>query len=275
MNIILFLNKDLEANLAYNLLKEDLQQHRLKIYYSASVGKREAKPQELQQIECFEKEFFYGKIVETLKQKEIPTNFEFLNEDFSTCELSACTQLNSPDLIEEVKSFDPDLFISIRFGKIFKEKIIGIPRKGIINLHSALLPDYKGIMGTLHNLNEKQSEYGCSLHYIDSSKIDAGDIIALAKRPIEPGRSLLWHIVKLYPEGCKLISDALGKLTHTDRLAARKQDPSEGNYFSIPREEDFQQLAARGIAAFSPTDYRELIAEYLSPKLARELDIGE
>ena len=38
MNIILFLNKDFEANLAYNLLKEELLKHNVKIYYSESVG---------------------------------------------------------------------------------------------------------------------------------------------------------------------------------------------------------------------------------------------
>ncbi len=273
MNILLFINKDFEANLAYNYLKEELRKHKVKIYYSEAVGKKKAKPKELLQIEFFEKEFIYNDLIATIKEHDISTDFEFLNEDFTSFELSKCTAVNTPEFIDEIKKIEPDLFISIRFGKIFKDEIIQLPKQGILNLHSAILPDYKGIMGTLHNLKDNKTEYGCTLHYIDSNTIDTGEIIAIAKRPIEKERSLLWHVVKLYPMGCDLILDSLQKLKTVHRLPSNKQNKSKGNYFSLPKLEDFQQLQHRGIEGFNTEDYKELLAEYISPELRDKLEI--
>ncbi len=267
MNIVLFVNKDFEANLAYNLLRKELLNHKVKIYYSESVGKKNSKPKELLQIEFFEKDFLYDNITHIIKQNNIKTEFEFFNDEFKSFEFSKCANVNAPEFIQEIKLFEPDLFISIRFGKIFKDEIIKIPKQGVLNLHSAVLPDYKGIMGTLHNLKDNKSEYGCTLHYIDDSTIDTGEIIAIAKRTVMKERSLLWHIVQLYPMGCDLILDSIQQLQKVDRLSSNRQDMSEGNYFSTPRVEDFQKLRQCGIKNFSSDDYTELLVTYISPAL--------
>jgi methionyl-tRNA formyltransferase len=57
-------------------------------------------------------------------------------------------QINSPEVINGLKELAPALIVSIRFGGILKEKVINIPTKGIINLHSGILPRYKGVMAT-------------------------------------------------------------------------------------------------------------------------------
>jgi methionyl-tRNA formyltransferase len=47
MKIVLFLNKDLQANIAYNLLKSELLKHNVRIYYSDTVGNSNNKPSDL------------------------------------------------------------------------------------------------------------------------------------------------------------------------------------------------------------------------------------
>lgn len=272
MNILLFVNKDLEANLAYNLIKKELLHHNVKMYYSASVGKEVSKPKELLEVEYYEKEFFFGTLIENLKRHDINTDFEFFNEDFSSFAIAHCANVNSPTFIEQVKAFEPDLFLSIRFGKIFKDEIIAVPKKGILNLHSAILPDYRGIMGTLHNLKDKnKTQYGCTLHYIDSAGIDTGQIIAITKRDIQKERSLLWHIVQLYPMGCKLILEAIQKLVTTQRLACTIQDANSGDYFSLPTATDFKLLNENKIESFNANDYKEILSKYISPDLSNLL----
>lgn len=273
MNIILFVNKDLEANLAYHLLKDELLQHNVRIYYSASVGKSSQKPQALQQIEYYEKNFFFGELQETVLAHKIPTNFEFFGDDFKTFPMIQCHKVNSPEFIEEVRSFEPDLFISIRFGKIFKDDIINVPKKGILNLHSAILPDYRGIMGTLHNLKDPKEQYGCTLHYIDSGTIDTGQIITIAKKEINKDRSLLWHIIQLYPMGCQLIIDSIQKLTSIDRLPSQSQDMNVGNYYSLPTEQDFKLLKENGIVSFKSSDYMEILSKYISSDLLNHISL--
>jgi len=272
VRIILFVNRDFESNLAYYFLKEELEKHDVKIYYSESVGKKKLKPKDLLEIEFYEKEFFFGDIVATIKQHNIATDFEFFNEDFKSFELLPCANVNTAEFIEEVRQSEPDLFISIRFGRIFRDEMIGIPKKGIINLHSAILPDYRGIMGTLHNLKDSRSDYGCTLHYIDSGTIDTGQIIKIAKTSIHKNRSLLWHIIMLYPLGCEMILECIQKLQVVNRLPSIEQDMAEGNYFSIPNHEDFIALTNCSIASFNWNDYIEIVAESISPHLMHKLE---
>lgn len=275
MNIILFVNKDLEANLAYNLLKKELLNHNVRIYYSESVGKQSAKPKDLLQIEYYEKDFIYKELIQIIKQNKIETSFEFFSEEFDSFEMSKCTNVNNLPFIDEVAAFEPDLFISIRFAKIFKEDIIKIPKKGILNLHSAILPNYRGIMGTLHNLKDDRKEYGCTLHYISSSGIDTGEIISIAKRAINKEKSLLWHIANLYPMGCELILDSIDKLKTLNQLPIKKQDMTQGNYFSVPTENDFNILKTNGFESFNLKDYVELLVDYISPEINDTFSIPE
>jgi len=271
MNIILFVNKDIEANLAYNLLKKELLHHNVNIFYSESVGGKKYKPKELRQIEYYEKDYFFGDLVRAIRTNDIHTNFEFFNEDFSSFKMSKCTNVNDSKFIDDIRQLEPDIFISLRFGKIFKDEIIDVPKQGILNLHSAILPDYKGIMGTLHNLKDQKAEYGCTLHYIDSSTIDTGQIISIAKRKVDKERSLFWHIIQLYPEGCDLILDSIDLLNTTTRLPAVQQDKTEGNYYSVPTDQDFQILHDINIRSFHFEDYKEIVSEYISDQLLTTL----
>jgi methionyl-tRNA formyltransferase len=270
MNIILFVNRDFEANLAYNLLKEELRRHQVRIYYSESVGSQRTKPEALQQLEYYEKTYFYETLPKSLEKQFAKVDFEFFDEDFSSFPLTKCTNVNAPEFIDAVKIFNPDLFISIRFGKIFKDEIIKVPAKGILNLHSAILPHYRGILGTLHNLREGKLEYGCTLHYISSSGIDTGEIVAIARRQVQKERSLLWHVVQLYPQGCQLILAAINELKSRDRLPVEFQDMNKGDYYSVPTDADFEDLKFAGFLPFIMEDYRELLFSYVLPPQTNE-----
>lgn len=262
MNIILFLNRDLEANLSYNLLKPTLSKHNYKIYYTDAVGNPDKKPSDLLDLERLEKSFFYNELLSFIQENTIETDFEFFDANFSTVPIQKAGNVNSAEFIDEVKSFEPDLFISIRFGKIFKDDIISIPKKGLINLHSAILPDYRGILGTLHCLKDDATETGITLHTIPNSGIDTGEIIDIAKISVDKQRSLLWHVVQLYPKGCELISKAIQDIEN-NTLQTSEQNHNEGNYFSVPTKEDFEVLKSVGFSVTSKKDYIEVIIEII------------
>lgn len=54
--------------------------------------------------------------------------------------------VNHPISLELINSYKPDLLISIAANEIFKKPLIGLAPKGCINLHTALLPKYRGLM---------------------------------------------------------------------------------------------------------------------------------
>ncbi|MBK8501288.1 MAG: formyl transferase [Saprospiraceae bacterium] len=268
MNIVLFLNRDLQSNLAYHLLKPHFVEHQVTIYLSESVGGNRKKPEELDLLESFERKHFYEELPGLIKKNGIQCEFEFFNEEFYSAPISVCYDVNAPSFLNEISDLNPDLFISIRFAKIFHDNIIAIPRKGVLNLHSGILPDYRGILGTLHALREGRDQVGCTLHYIGNSMIDTGDIIDIAYLPTTNGRSLFWHIVNLYPLGCELITRSLITLNKLDRLPTHEQYLSEGSYFSLPTSEHFNQLQSRGFEIFSLADYKDFLDRWVAPSIS-------
>ncbi len=268
MNIALFLNKDLHANLAYNLLRECLSAHQLRIYYSVGVGDPGRKPADLQQLERFEKQLFLAELPEILAKNQIETGFEFFVEEFSGAPMQVCHSVTDPVFLEELLQFEPDLFVSIRFGKIFKGEILGLPKKGILNLHSAILPDFKGILGTLHALRTGQNAVGCTLHYIPDNTIDTGEVIDIARLKVQPGRSLFWHVANLYPLGAAMIARAVKTLETADKLPYQRQDAQAGSYFSLPTEQDFAELKTMGFEVVNGADYLEVLQRWVSAELS-------
>ena len=85
---------------------------------------------------------------------------------------------------QRVRAFDADLLISIRFGQIFKAEAIAQPRTGIINLHSGLLPEYKGVMASFWSLLNEEPRLGTTLHWITDKKIDSGALISTRSQPV-------------------------------------------------------------------------------------------
>ena len=268
MKIVVFLNRDLEANIAYNLLKSELLNHSVRIYYSDTVGSSKNKPSVLVKLEYYEKGFVFNELTTFINENKIENSFEFFDDNFKSFPIEKCANVNSVEFINEMKKLNPDLFISIRFGKIFKDEIIQVPKKGLINLHSAVLPDYRGIMGTLHAIKEGNSEIGCTLHTIPNSGIDTGEIIEIAKQEINREKSLFWNIVQLYPIGTELVIKHLRILEQNSAVKTKKQNLEEGNYFSIPTKSDFENIENLGMEIISVEDYQEVLSNFIVKNLS-------
>lgn len=263
MKIVLFLNRDLQANIAYNLLKPELLKHTVRIYYSDAVGSLKNKPSALLKLEYYETGFLFEELPKLMNENKMEYVFEFFDDNFKSFTFEKCADVNSVGFINEMKGFSPDLFVSIRFGKIFKDKIIQVPKNGLINLHSAILPEFRGIMGTLHAINEQKQKIGCTLHTIHDSGIDTGGIIEIATLDLNPYKSLFWNTVQLYPLGIELIIKNLKLFEHNKFPKIQKQNIQEGRYFSVPSTSDFEQMQRLGFQIISVEDYIAVLTTFI------------
>lgn len=93
------------------------------------------------------------------------------------------TNINSKDFIDVVKAFECDLFVSMSFNQIFKEKLFNLPRFKTINCHAGKLPFYRGRNILNWALINDEKEFGITVHFIDAG-IDTGDIISQRCFPI-------------------------------------------------------------------------------------------
>src|SRR5262249_25713577 len=139
--------------------------------------------------------------------------------------------INHDHGLDYVGSFAPDLVLSIRFGQVFKQPLVDLPRLGILNLHSGTLPEYRGVLATFWAMLDG-ADIGCTLHYVTDGTIDTGPVAGTRKSAPDPQRSLLWNVASLYRGGVEMIGDAIQRLSRGEFLAASSQDPAKGRYFS-------------------------------------------
>ena len=93
-------------------------------------------------------------------------------------------KLKSPEFLAQLNEINADLFVVVAFRMLPKE-VWAMPRLGTINLHAALLPDYRGAAPINHAIINGETETGITTFYIDED-IDTGKIIMQEKCAIEP-----------------------------------------------------------------------------------------
>ena len=143
--------------------------------------------------------------------------------------------INHNQSIKLLKEYSPDLLISILGNQIFKNEIINLAPKGCINLHTALLPKYRGLMPTFWVMKNDEKFTGVSVFYVDEG-IDTGPIIV--QKRVEIGNRTQEELIKYTKMiGMEAIIEAVEIIERGD-VQTIKNDDSEMTYYSFPKKED-------------------------------------
>ena len=256
MNIVILANRDLASNYALNLLLPHLSQHSVSLFLSAKVGGNSSKPAELVTLSFFEQTLL-NQLLSPLFEK-LPSHKGFMSfaqmNRILVQPVEELNAINSPQGLTKISALQPELILSIRYGSILKQDILSLPRLGVLNLHSGLLPDYRGVMATFWAMLNSEKKIGTTLHFIDDANIDTGRIVAQSHLEVEPDKSYLWHVLQLYVEGITVLSEAVSTLALGESLSLRKQ--SGGQYFSFPKAQDLTKFTDQG---FSLVNEDELV----------------
>jgi methionyl-tRNA formyltransferase len=279
MRIAFLVNRDIESNFALNLLMPEIHQSTVGIFVSERVGaSKTVSARMLGQLAFIEQDLFNDLVFPLVDQAYQGdarfVGFGELQRRFGTPVQTLAT-LKDPSELQKLRDMRADLFVSIRFGKILGAEALELPLRGVLNLHSGLLPQYRGVLATFRALLNGDAEIGCTLHWIDSPNIDVGGIVETARRPVAKEHSLLWHILSLYRPGARLIMNAVRRLERGEPVIGVPQDPSAGAYYSFPIEDDLIRFAALGWRLFDREDVWELLESYgckLTRGQARERD---
>ncbi|WP_394176768.1 formyl transferase [Thalassotalea litorea] len=180
--------------------------------------------------------------------------------------IATLNDINQASGIETLASTNPDLIISIRFGKILKAEAIKVPRFGVINLHSGLLPQYRGVMATFWAMLNSEREIGTTLHTIDDDGIDTGSVITQSQMQVQTSKSYLWHVLNLYLSAPDLILQYLQTLQSDKSVQTSAQDGEEG-YYSFPDEKHLSQFSRKGLTLFDVDELTRFIETYYQLRL--------
>lgn len=161
-----------------------------------------------------------------------------------------------------LRDFAPDVLLSARFSLIFRRNVFDIPRFGTYNVHPGALPHYAGLFAPFRCMLNGDDAIGCTLHRVDDG-IDTGPVVGIGWLPVDPGRSLLWHVLNTYGAGLELFFAMLEGVRQGVSPQPLEQDRSQRVYGSLPGREAFDAFRAKGMRLFDPDDYREILRGFV------------
>jgi len=153
------------------------------------------------------------------------------------------SNINSKEHLAYLRDNEIDLVISILGSQIFKRKFIGTPKLGVINLHTSLLPKYRGVMPTFWVLKNNEKFTGVSVFFVDEG-IDSGKII-VQKKIFITGMSQSELISLTKRIGMDLILESLKKI-HKGNVTLLDNDDSKSTYYGFPTKTDVVEFKKNG-----------------------------
>jgi methionyl-tRNA formyltransferase len=193
-------------------------------------------------------------------------------------------RMKDEEVIDKIKEVNPDLIVVVAYGKILPKEIIDIPKYGIINVHSSLLPKYRGASPIHSAILNGDKESGVSIMYIEEG-LDSGDVILKETCEITEDDTLGTLHDRLKELGAIGLEKAL-KLIEAEEVKAEKQDDSKATFvkpitkeqakidWNNAKEVIFNQI--RGLnpfpGAYTHNEKNENIKIYKSEKLEKEYD---
>ena len=191
-------------------------------------------------------------------------------------------KMKDEEVIAKIKEINPDLIVVVAYGKILPKEIIDIPKYGIINVHSSLLPKYRGASPIHSAILNGDKESGVSIMYIEEG-LDSGDVILKETCEITEDDTLGTLHDRLKELGAIGLEKAL-KLIEVGEVKAEKQDDSKATFvkpitkeqakidWNNTKEVIFNQI--RGLnpfpGAYTHNEKNENIKIYKSEKLEKE-----
>lgn len=84
--------------------------------------------------------------------------------------------VNQPDFLDKLRSYQPDLIIVVAFGQKLSKELLKLPKGGCINLHASLLPEYRGSSPIHQAIIDGKKVTGVTTMYMDEGW-DTGDMV--------------------------------------------------------------------------------------------------
>jgi len=144
--------------------------------------------------------------------------------------------INSRKNIDLIKSLNADMILIIAGNQIIKQNVLDSTKYGVFNVHSSLLPDYRGLMPTFWVLKNDEQKTGVTLYQLTEG-IDDGPIISSKTFIIPKNMTQSELIRKLKLLANDLIIDDIELIKHKENYI----ECEGGSYFKFPTKEDVEE----------------------------------
>ena len=132
------------------------------------------------------------------------------------------------EAVQTLAALQPDVIAVVAYGRILPQKVLDIPKLGCVNIHASLLPQYRGSAPYQWAVLDGLKETGVTAQHM-AAKMDAGDIIDVAKTPIGENETAGELLDRLAVLGAELLSRTLTKFQNGTAVGT-PQDESKVSF---------------------------------------------
>src|ERR1700761_4766178 len=122
-------------------------------------------------------------------------------------------KIGSATSVAQLKYLKPDLIVVAAYGQILTKDILNLPKYGCLNIHTSLLPKYRGASPIHSAIAAGERQSGVTIMWMDEG-LDTGDILLqepLTLRRRETAETLHDRLAKMAPDALikaiKMIED--------------------------------------------------------------------
>ncbi len=129
------------------------------------------------------------------------------------------------DFLLQLRALQPELIVVAAFGQILPVSVLELPRHGCLNVHTSLLPKYRGAAPIQWALLNDEAETGVTIMKMDAG-LDTGPLLTQERTPISTADTSETLHDRLAEIGARLLVRTIA-----DYLAGRIQprpQPAEG-----------------------------------------------
>ena len=137
-------------------------------------------------------------------------------------------KLRDGEALRLVEELAPELIVVAAYGRILPEDILNTPPYGSINVHSSILPKYRGAAPINWAILNGDSVTGVTIMYM-AKELDAGDVILCRETAIDPDEDAQMLTARLAALGADALAQAVEQL-HDGTAVRTPQDHSAYTY---------------------------------------------
>ena len=143
---------------------------------------------------------------------------------------------NTPEWVAQGRAADPDFLFSFYYRHMLKSGWLGVARRGALNMHGSLLPQYRGRAPVHWAILRGEKVTGATLHYM-VEKPDAGALVDQQSVPILENDTALDVSLKVAGAAETVLARSLPRLIDGSAVT-QPLDIGKGSYFGRRTAED-------------------------------------
>ena len=145
-------------------------------------------------------------------------------------------RLSDEAFLERMAVLEADLGVVAAYGKILTDRVLAMPRLGLVNVHASVLPRYRGAAPVHRAVIAGDTETGVTIMRVVKA-LDAGPMLAVARHPIGPDETSEQLEQELAGLGAELLVATLDELS-AGRVRETPQNDTLATYAPRLTKED-------------------------------------